>query len=167
MKKDFLAPNQKCAKRKIKRSIENNLNTQTRVNRSTYLKTVLRNQVFSNDRDELLQMMADSIGFENFERWITSFLLIFKPKFLYARGGSTKVQLRQILSGRSRYNSDGSSYIYSINSLLPPFESWLHRTSFLPHKQYFWYGEQVESHSHFIIYLLENVLWIILAYIRY
>ena len=66
MKKHFLAPDQKCAKRKIKRSIENNLNTQTWVNRSTYLKTVLRNQVFSNDRDELLQMMADSIGFENF-----------------------------------------------------------------------------------------------------
>ena len=90
MKKHFLAPDQKCAKRKIKRSIENNLNTQTRVNRSTYLKTVLRNQVFSNDRDELLQMMADSIGFENFERWITSFLLIFKPKFLYAGGGVRK-----------------------------------------------------------------------------
>ena len=66
MKKHFLAPDQKYAKRKIKRSAENNLNTQTRVNRSTYLKTVLRNQVFSNDRDELLQMMADSIGFENF-----------------------------------------------------------------------------------------------------
>ena len=30
---------QKCAKRKIKRSIENNLNTKTWVNRSTYLKT--------------------------------------------------------------------------------------------------------------------------------
>ena len=62
----FLVPDQKCAKRKIKRSIENNLNTQTRVNRSTYLKTVLRNQVFSNDQDELLQMMANSIGLENF-----------------------------------------------------------------------------------------------------
>ena len=66
MKKHFLAPDQKCAKSKIKRSIENNLNTQTRVNRSTYLKTVLRNQVFSNNRDELLQMMVDSIGFKNF-----------------------------------------------------------------------------------------------------
>ena len=32
MKKYFLVPDQKCAKRKIKRSIENNLNTQTRVN---------------------------------------------------------------------------------------------------------------------------------------
>ena len=66
MKKHFLAPDQKCTKRKMKRSIEYSLNTQTRVNRSTYLKTVMRNQVFSNDRDELLQMMADSIGFENF-----------------------------------------------------------------------------------------------------
>ena len=66
MKKHFLVPDQKCAKRKIKRSIENSLNTQTRVNRSTYLKIVQRNQVFSNNRDELLQMMADSIGFENF-----------------------------------------------------------------------------------------------------
>ena len=65
MKKHFLAPDQKCAKRKI-RSIESNLNTQTRVNRSTYLKTVLRNQVFSNNRGELLQMMADSIGKLNF-----------------------------------------------------------------------------------------------------
>ena len=64
--KDFLAPNQKCAKRKIKRSIENNLNTQTRVNRSTYLKSMLRNQLFSNNQDELLRMMANSIGFENF-----------------------------------------------------------------------------------------------------
>ena len=54
MKKHFLMPDQKCAKRKIKRSIENNLNTQTRVNRSTYLKTALGNQVFSYDRDELL-----------------------------------------------------------------------------------------------------------------
>ena len=66
MKKHFLAPDQKYAKLKIKRSIENNLNTQTRVNKSTYLKTVLRNQVFSNNRDELLQMMVDSIGFKNF-----------------------------------------------------------------------------------------------------
>ena len=66
MKKHFLAPDQKCAKSKIKRSIENNLNTQTRVNRSIYLKTVLRNQVFSNNRGELLQMMADSIGKLNF-----------------------------------------------------------------------------------------------------
>ena len=66
MKKHFLAPDEKCAKRKIKRSIENNLNTQARVNRLTYLQTVLRNQVFSNDQDELLQMMADSIGFKNF-----------------------------------------------------------------------------------------------------
>ena len=66
MKKYFLAPDQKCVKSKIKRSIENNLNTQTWVNRSTYLKTVLRNQIFSNNRGELLQMMADSIGFENF-----------------------------------------------------------------------------------------------------
>ena len=66
MKKHFLAPDQKCTKSKIKRSIENNLNTQTRVNRSTYLKTVLRNQVFSNNRGELLQMMTDSVGFENF-----------------------------------------------------------------------------------------------------
>ena len=47
-------PDQKCAKSKIKRSIENNLNTQTWVNRSTYLKTVLRNQVFTNNRGELL-----------------------------------------------------------------------------------------------------------------
>ena len=66
MKKHFLVPDEKCAKRKIKRSIENNLNTQARVNRLTYLKTVLRNQVSSDDQDELLQMMADSIGFENF-----------------------------------------------------------------------------------------------------
>ena len=35
--------------------------------------------------------------------------------------------------------------LYSINSLFPPFESWLHRTSILPHKQCFWYGEQDES----------------------
>ena len=55
MKKHFLAQDQKCAKRKIKRSIENNLNTQTRVNKSIYLKTALRNQVFSYNRDDLLK----------------------------------------------------------------------------------------------------------------
>ena len=42
--------------------------------------------------------------------------------------------------------------LYSINSLFPPFESWLHRTSILPHKQCFWYGEQDESYSYFILY---------------
>ena len=66
MKKYFLAPDQKCAKRKIKRSIENNLNTETRVNRSTYLKRALRNQAYSYNRDELLKDDADSIGSENF-----------------------------------------------------------------------------------------------------
>ena len=55
MKKHFLAPDQKCAKRKIKRSIENNLNTQTWVNRSTYLKTMPRNQVSACNPDELLK----------------------------------------------------------------------------------------------------------------
>ena len=55
MKKHYLAPDQKCAKRKIKRSVENNLNQQARVNRSTCQKTALGNQVFSYDRDELLK----------------------------------------------------------------------------------------------------------------
>ena len=70
MKKYFLAPDQKCSKRKIKRSIENNLNTETLVNRSTYLKRALRNLAYSYNRDELLKdgkMVADSIGSENFE----------------------------------------------------------------------------------------------------
>ena len=53
--KYFLVPDQKCAKRKIKRSVENNLNTQTWVNKSTYLKRALRNQVYSYDRDKLLK----------------------------------------------------------------------------------------------------------------
>ena len=55
MKKHFLAPDQKCAKRKIKRSIENNMNKQTWINRSTFLKAALRNQVFSYYQDELLK----------------------------------------------------------------------------------------------------------------
>ena len=41
--------------------------------------------------------------------------------------------------------------LYSINSLFPLFESWLHRTSILPYKQCFWYGEQDEPHFHFIL----------------
>ena len=55
MKKHFLVSDRKFVKRKRKRSIENNLNTQTQVNRSTYLKTALRNQVFSYNQDELLK----------------------------------------------------------------------------------------------------------------
>ena len=66
MKKYFLAPDQKCPKRKIKRSIGNNLTTQTRVNRSTYLNRALRNQVYSYNEMSYLKMMADSIGSENF-----------------------------------------------------------------------------------------------------
>ena len=81
MKKYFLAADQKCTKRKIKRSIENNLNAQTRVNRSTYLKRVLRNQVYSYNQDELLK---DDGWLNTIQvwRWVTSFLLIFSPKFL-------------------------------------------------------------------------------------
>ena len=41
--------------------------------------------------------------------------------------------------------------LYSCKELIP-FESWLHRTSIFPHKQFLWYGEQDESHSHFILY---------------
>ena len=55
MKKHFLARDQKFAKGKIKKSIENNLNTQTWVNRSTCLKTALRNHVSSYNQDELLK----------------------------------------------------------------------------------------------------------------
>ena len=39
-------PDWKCAKKKMKQYTENNFNAHTRVNRSTFLKT-LRNQVFS------------------------------------------------------------------------------------------------------------------------
>ena len=53
--------------------------------------------------------------------------------------------------------------LYSINSLFPPFESRLHRTSILPHKQCFWYGKQDESHSHFILYW--KMSWITPAYV--
>ena len=53
--------------------------------------------------------------------------------------------------------------LYSINSLSLPFESWLHRTSILPHKQCFWYGKQDESHSHFILYW--KMSWITPAYV--
>ena len=41
--------------------------------------------------------------------------------------------------------------LYFINSLFPPFESWLHRTSIFPHKQCFWYGEKYELDSYFIL----------------
>ena len=73
----------KYAKRKRKRSIENNLNAQTRINRSTYLKRVLRNQVYSYNRDELLKDNGWLNRIRELWRWITSFLLIFRPKFLY------------------------------------------------------------------------------------
>ena len=36
--------------------------------------------------------------------------------------------------------------LYSINSLFPPFESWLHRTSILPHKQCF--SDMVSKMNH-------------------
>ena len=62
MKKHFLAPDQKHTKRKIKRSIENCLNKQTQVNKSTYLKTALRNKVITEM--SCLKTMANSIGFE-------------------------------------------------------------------------------------------------------
>ena len=46
--------------------------------------------------------------------------------------------------------------LYSINSLFPPCESWLHRTSILPHNQCFWYGNKMND---FPLYpLLENVI---------
>ena len=61
MKKHFLAADQNRTKTKIKRHIKNNLNTQTWVNRSTYLKTALRKQLFSYNQDELLK--------ENRELW--------------------------------------------------------------------------------------------------
>ena len=64
-------------------SIENNLNTQTRVNKSTYLKTALRNQVFSYDQDELLTDDGRLNKIRELWRRITSFLLILRPKFLY------------------------------------------------------------------------------------
>ena len=41
--------------KKKKKSIESNLNTQAWVNWLTYLKTVLRNQVFNYNGDELLK----------------------------------------------------------------------------------------------------------------
>ena len=41
--------------KKKKKSIENNLNAQAWVNWLTYLKTVLRNQVFNYNGDELLK----------------------------------------------------------------------------------------------------------------
>ena len=42
-------------KKKIKRSIENNLNTHAQVNWSTCLETALKNQVFNYNQDELLK----------------------------------------------------------------------------------------------------------------
>ena len=54
-KKEFSRDRSEMHLKKKKRSIENNLNTQTRVNRSTYLKTELRNQLFSYNRGELLK----------------------------------------------------------------------------------------------------------------
>ena len=58
---------------------ENNLNAQTQVIR--YLKRVLRNQVYSYNQDELLK---DDGWLNTIQvwRWVTSFLLIFSPKFL-------------------------------------------------------------------------------------
>ena len=81
MKKHFLVSDQKFVKRKRKRSIENNLNTQTQVHRSTYIKTALRNQVFSYNQDELLKDDDWLNRIWELLRWITLFLLILRPKF--------------------------------------------------------------------------------------
>lgn len=77
MKKHFLVPDQKYAKRQRKRFIENSLNTQTLVHRSIYLKLALKNQVFSYNRDELLR--HDDLFDRIWKIWKwTSFLLIFR-----------------------------------------------------------------------------------------
>ena len=67
MRKHFFASDQKCIKIKIRISIENNLNTYTLVNRSAFLKTSLRNQVFNYNGDELLKTMVELIELENYE----------------------------------------------------------------------------------------------------
>ena len=64
MKKYFLAPDQKCAKTEIKRSIENNLNTETRVNISE--ESAEKLGVTVTTEMSYLKMMADSIESENF-----------------------------------------------------------------------------------------------------
>ena len=42
-------------KNKKHKDLENDLNTQASANRSTYLKTVLRDQVFNYNRDKILK----------------------------------------------------------------------------------------------------------------
>ena len=64
MKKYFLAPDQKCAKTEIKRSIENNLITETRVNISE--ESAEKLGVTVTTEMSYLKMMADSIESENF-----------------------------------------------------------------------------------------------------
>lgn len=51
----FLHQIRNASKEKEKDLFESNLNTQTGVNRSTFLKAALRNQVLSYYRDELLK----------------------------------------------------------------------------------------------------------------
>ena len=55
-----------------KKSIESNLNTQAWVNWLTYLKTVLRNQVFNYNGDELLKDDNQIDTIRELWRWITS-----------------------------------------------------------------------------------------------
>ena len=62
--KAFARP--KCAKRKTKRSTEYNLNTQTWVNRSTYLKKLREAKHSVTTEMSCLNMMTDLIGLENF-----------------------------------------------------------------------------------------------------
>ena len=95
-------------------------------------------------------------------------LTIIKAQVKIAQN-TNNLNLSNLFHGQSQteYYLVGSNIIlmalYSINSLFPPFESWLHRTSILPHKQCFWYGKQDESHSHFILYW--KMSWITPAYV--
>ena len=72
-----------ASKEKEKDLFENNLNTQTGVNRSTFLKAALRNQVLSYYRDELLKDDFRLNRIRELWNWITLFLLIFGPNFPY------------------------------------------------------------------------------------
>ena len=71
--KKHLAPNQKCAGRKY---IKNNLNTQSWVNSSTYLKTALSNKVFSYNRDKLLKDEVNNFVSVDFQTQVCIWFLI-------------------------------------------------------------------------------------------
>ena len=77
LKSKFLCQiGKKCAKRKVKRYIENNLSVQAQVKRLT-------SKQLWETKDEMLTDDGQLHRIWKHRRWVNLFLLIFRPKFLW------------------------------------------------------------------------------------